>query len=649
MIISLRFLTFILTINSSYESSNKKMCLKIICNDGGSVEFDYTFCEKFEYLRKVINLNDNKENTTEFVNLTEKEYNSGIMNNFKRIITQNNDTITGEEFFIILNIISKYKPISEEKNKIYSDIAKVGTKNIIDILDYYHFIKSNEIQYYDQDIRINDNDKNNKDIINKEINNKNINKNEIDNDDQKNEIDQLFWYIFLKEMSIKKYFSLEVKDKEINIEPYFLFHKYNKHEIEMSKISTIKLKFHSSWLTPRGKFGYKAIAFIITKILTNSKNNIKKLRFSNTNFSEGFIIFMSFFNEYIPAVTELYFGDDNSDLEISNFFEIPLNYQKYTFGDKSDEFIKEVKKYEEKFAINDEFKKFNDECGTENRPLNQIIDNFIGKFVILESIKLEIILLSSHVMSLHLLKNRNLREKVNNLFLNQSDDVFKDLSSEDFNNIYDLNNVRHLVFLTSSKSFFRKVIKKINSKNKIKHLSILNSNCLTYRSIKGIENFINLESLSLEFPIADFFDISLFELFLKKGIKFVLRSKKLQTSLKELKIKNFKCLFKHNCKSIARFKKLERLSIQNSSLFDESSMSAILKSKYLQETIKKLDFCCLNLELTYFHIYLLEDFKNLKYLDLRGVPKKSNLTDNFIISCLEDGLDELYLRINIVY
>ncbi|KAG0434923.1 hypothetical protein DMUE_4976 [Dictyocoela muelleri] len=165
MIISINFLISILTINSSHESSNKKMCLKMICNDGGCVEFDYSFCEKFEYLRKVINLNDNKENKKEFVNLTEKEYNSAIMNNFKRIITQNNDNICGEEFFTILNIISKYKPpIDEEKNTIYSDIAKLGTKNIIDILNYYRFINSNEIKDSDQDNENKDNEQNNKDI-----------------------------------------------------------------------------------------------------------------------------------------------------------------------------------------------------------------------------------------------------------------------------------------------------------------------------------------------------------------------------------------------------------------------------------------------------------------------------------------------------
>ncbi|KAG0433139.1 hypothetical protein DMUE_5437 [Dictyocoela muelleri] len=444
-------------------------------------------------------------------------------------------------------------------------------------------------------------------------------------------------------MSIKEYFSIEVKDNEINIEPYNPYRDYNIPYIDMSKISTIKFVFDEIWMTPQDKFTYKAIAFIITKMLNNSKNNIKKLRFINTDISEKFIVFMSFFKEYIPNVTELCFENVNSHLGLFCFSEIPLNYKKYTSNDKSDEFIEEVKKYEEKFRTNDEFQKFNDECGTENRPLNQIVDNFISKFVSLKSVKLEIMLLSSEVMSLHLLTNKNLQEKVNDLFFNQSDYEIKNLSLEDLNNIHSLNNVAHLGFLTSSKGFFKKIIKNINSKNTIKNLSILNSNCLTKRSIKAFENFINLESLNLEFPIVKFLKISFPDLFPNKELLFVLRSKKLQRSLKELKIKNLNCLTKHNCKSIARFKKLEHLSIQYTCLLNKKYMSAILKSKYLQETIKKLNFYNLNFKLSHFHVYLLESFKNLKYLDLRGVRINDKVKNCIMKSGFKENLDEFYI------
>ncbi|KAG0441055.1 hypothetical protein DMUE_1329 [Dictyocoela muelleri] len=424
----------VITTGSSDNGENQRICAKIICRDSEVVELSIDFCQKFEYLRTLLN----KEN--DIIEINEENYQSIIFEKIKNITANSIDIdIDGEEFFDILNIMSKYKPI--EKYTFFSNIVNSSINNIPGILDFYEFTD--------------------------------LNKNEYKN------IDPLFWYLFLDKISRKSCFEIKIINDVLIIDydnPLYEFINLGTENNNIAeKVKTVLIRF------PRVECTYKkipneTISFIIHQLLTNKsyKNKINTLELCYIDVSVEFINLMSYFKEEISRIKSLNLLNSANSFDLSYTpILIPENYDYYLIPSSNIHFT--------------------DIICNETR-LDTIIDEFIRKFKNLETIKLEIYSYYKNIVQFHFLKNESVREKLSILSLKGN------LFDLKFENIYFLTKLKNLTDLTLLVKSPEEVVQFLNilkNKDKIIRLAVFRDVYSDERCRESIEKFLNLNEITL--------------------------------------------------------------------------------------------------------------------------------------------------------
>ncbi|KAG0439298.1 hypothetical protein DMUE_2530 [Dictyocoela muelleri] len=575
----------------------KNQIIKIRCSDEINITLMKNVWSKYEYLENLIK--------NDITIIADNEIESEDLKIFKNITLGEKlkkNFINECTFFKVLNIFAKYKPKESIKNLIYSNIVNVSI-NKADIAEI--------IRLYSLD---GDECFKNMDFLS---------------------LDSTLWVSFLNKILKEYKLAFDVSDSTLEL---LISEKINNEAIKVDflNITSLKIDFNVFELYRNKDKVIQLllkIGFFSNLLLGNNskENNIQELFLRGNLSLNNFFIFLSMFKVENKSVKKLIIHDlsGSNDVGLITGPEWLLYFIR-TF--KSLNYLSLhlsslLSSNDLRILLNDEKIQQNLKSLiiTETTCLTDGTENLISNLPNLSSLWLTDI---KNYQLYEILKDAKFKNTLEELKLRGSSKILKKCAKL-------IANFKRLVSLDFTLGMdsesLSNVLKQKNIQSKIKVLILKKHKNLSRQNCELISKFKVLEELDL----SD-------QYLCGKFLSILVSSEKLQSTIKKLNLENIQNLKSHHTEKLQFFNCLECLNLSHCEL-NQETIKNIVKSKKLQSTIKELNLS--NINLADEILKDISEFKSLERLDVSSCslsdkaltylfqsPNLQNTIQTFILS-----------------